>query len=254
LLAALAQHGAAPVKHSQVQQTAAPEQALAAAAEAAPAVAQDTPRSIKPPRPQLRREVTLELVKQAKAIGAEKPPANAITPATLSMAAVQPFVSDTAASAQGAKPLSEIATQNHTVRPHEFAALVDRLVEARESVRPSTGNLTVMHGDFGRVSVQFGQDNGNLTVSLASNDPGFVPAVNAAVAADASNNGDASFQGGRREEGGQSASSRNPAESNTGERGNARDNAERQVREGRIKPQPHFTRQGERKPLGGIFA
>ena len=85
------------------------------------------------------------------------------------------------------------------------------LVEAREAARPANAGLTVMHADFGQVSLHFGQDNGNLTVSLASNDPGFLPAVTAAAAtADASANNDAGAPGNRRDEGGHAA--RSPAE------------------------------------------
>src|SRR5690606_32439371 len=109
----------------------------------------------------------------------------AIQPASLEIAALPadaPVARDAAAPAQPSQP--------QAVRPQDLTALVDRLVEARDNARSNNASLTVMHADFGQVSMHFAHDNGNLTVALANNDPGFARAVNAAVAPDGSMNAD----------------------------------------------------------------
>ncbi len=71
--------------------------------------------------------------------------------------------------------------------PQDFADLIDRLVEAREAARaslaPGTVHAAVAHADFGRVSLQFQQDGGGLIVAMASGDPEFARAVQAATPA-----------------------------------------------------------------------
>lgn len=59
------------------------------------------------------------------------------------------------------------------VRPHEFAALIDRLAAAREGVATHTVSLTVAHQDFGPVRLHFRPDELGLSVSMASADPDF---------------------------------------------------------------------------------
>ena len=66
-------------------------------------------------------------------------------------------------------------------RPHDFAALVDRLVAAREAVQPQAATLTVAHAEFGPVELRFRHEASGLAVSLTSADPDFARA--AAVAA-----------------------------------------------------------------------
>jgi len=156
-----------------------------------------------------------------------------------------PTIRETTVPAQPAQP--------QAVRPQDLTALVDRLVEARENARSGNASLTVMHSDFGQVSMRFAHDNGNLTVSLANNDPGFTRAVNAAVAPDGSMNADTQPQGDRRD-GGQNATHRTTAgePGSTGERGgNAR--GERNDRGPAANPshrEAAEARQGQR----GIFA
>ena len=62
-------------------------------------------------------------------------------------------------------------------RPHDFAALVERLVAAREAVQPQTATLTVAHAEFGPVELRFRHEIGGLAVSLTSADPGFARAA-----------------------------------------------------------------------------
>lgn len=255
LLAALAKQSdsaaeAAPVRIA--QQAVPVEQAITSAAAAIP---QGTVvRAARNTRPQLRGELALDAVKDAKAPAAGEQIARRTTlAASLALnTTFQPVAVDGAVMpVSDAKP-TFAASPAQAVRPHEFSALVDRLVEAREAARPANANLTVNHADFGQVSVRFAQDNGNLSVALTSNDPGFIPAVNAAVAADASGNGDANFQGNRREDGGQPAA-RTAADSNGGERGAGRGSSERAARENDIQPQLRTARE-EQAARGGIFA
>ena len=65
-------------------------------------------------------------------------------------------------------------------RPHDFAALVDRLVAAREAVQPQGATLTVAHAEFGPVELRFRHEPHGLAVSLASADPDFSRAAAAA--------------------------------------------------------------------------
>ena len=65
-------------------------------------------------------------------------------------------------------------------RPLDFAALVDRLVAAREAVQPPGALLTVAHAEFGPVELRFRHDERGLAVSLASADPDFARVAAAA--------------------------------------------------------------------------
>lgn len=80
---------------------------------------------------------------------------------------------------------------------HSFAAVVDRLMAARDAVQadgaaqPVAVNLR--HAEFGTVSVRFEQRADGLSVALASPDPDFARAVQAATPASGGN--DAGFSG-----------------------------------------------------------
>ena len=65
-------------------------------------------------------------------------------------------------------------------RPHDFSALVDRLVAAREAVQPQGATLTVAHAEFGPVELRFRHEERGLAVSLTNADPDFVRAAAAA--------------------------------------------------------------------------
>ncbi len=66
--------------------------------------------------------------------------------------------------------------------PRDFSALVDRLMAAREAADPRGIEVSVQHAEFGEVSLRFEQGDGGLSVSLASPDPEFARAVEAASA------------------------------------------------------------------------
>ena len=72
-------------------------------------------------------------------------------------------------------------------RTPDFAALIDRLVEARAaaqtSLEPHIVNAAIQHADFGEVSLQFRQDAAGLSVVMASADPDLAKALQMAAAA-----------------------------------------------------------------------
>ncbi len=110
-------------------------------------------------------------------------------------------IADAAGADLAGKAGAQSINQSQAVRPHDFASLVDRLVEARDSGRAASGHLSVMHSDFGAVTMRFSHDGANLHVSLANADPEFARSVSAALPADTSGNGDALLQNGQKEGG-----------------------------------------------------
>lgn len=86
--------------------------------------------------------------------------------------------------ANGPAPATAPAASPAMPRPHDLAALIDRLVEARQAAAPAAVEASLAHGVFGRVTLTFAQDAAGLTVSLTSRDPEFAPAVQAAMQAD----------------------------------------------------------------------
>jgi hypothetical protein len=65
---------------------------------------------------------------------------------------------------------------------HDFAALVDRLVEARNASVSQSTHASLNHAEFGQVSLHFEQDGGDLKVGMSSADPDFARAAQAAQA------------------------------------------------------------------------
>lgn len=131
----------------------------------------------------------------AEANAASADPAAAAVPAADPLSL--PFaagVADPSAAAGAAPALAPPQTG------HDFAALVDRLIAARDAAGPDAApdavNVAVRHAEFGQVSLQFRHDEGGLSVALSSADPGFaqavqsaLPAAAAAAAADAADSG-----------------------------------------------------------------
>lgn len=92
----------------------------------------------------------------------------------------------------------------------DMAALVDRLVEARAAARSGLSSQVVQaslnHSDFGRVSLRFNTDKDGLNVSMTSNDPGFAPAAQAALAQTPAISAKAQSQGPGQQDSGQQGS------------------------------------------------
>jgi len=115
-------------------------------------------------------------------------------PSLTSPAGPSPVVSPEATRGPATLPFQQITPlatplpQPVAVTPaaHDMSALVDRLVEARAAARtaasPMTVTTAVRHAEFGSVSLKFDTAGDGLSVTMASNDPGFAPAAQAALA------------------------------------------------------------------------
>lgn len=68
-------------------------------------------------------------------------------------------------------------------QPRQIETLIDSLVQARETGRTARGEVVLRHAEFGTVNLQLESGQGDLRVTLASRDPGFVVAAQAALAA-----------------------------------------------------------------------
>lgn len=66
--------------------------------------------------------------------------------------------------------------------PQDFDTLVSRLADAREQATPHVVRTAFEHAEFGRVAMQVQHDGAGLSVTLASQDPEFAGAVQAAAA------------------------------------------------------------------------
>jgi hypothetical protein len=76
-------------------------------------------------------------------------------------------------------PTTSTASANPT---QDIAALVDRITEARAAASPHSIRASLVHEDFGAVSVNLRTEASHIHVTLGSADPGFAPAVQAAAA------------------------------------------------------------------------
>lgn len=115
-----------------------------------------------------------------------------------------PLSNTPAAAAASARPQA----------PHDFATLVDRLVEARDTAlavqAPRAVTASLAHADFGDVAIRFEHRGDALSVALSSPDPDFARAVQAAAPAaraDTGNDGNASPQRQDQQPGGSSSQS-----------------------------------------------
>lgn len=136
---------------------------------------------------------------------------------------------------------------------HDFTAMIDRLIEARDMAGAQPIAMTLRHEDFGTVSLNFRTVEDGLTVTMASPDPEFVRAVGAAAASGAMSQGDLTRHSGEtapsRQHLGGSMSEDSTGQSRAGSREAERDGS----RQRRDQPQPqrNATRQPSRS---GIFA
>lgn len=160
----------------------------AAAASAAPRLPTAAPQAAQSPVQPLA-----QLPPQPTAQPNAKPVANLRPETVLAVrASSEPALAEAASPAEPAIITAQLL-QNGTApsvaataptpadRPQDFAALVDRLVAAREALQPQSVTLAVRHSDFGAVQLRFQQDASGLSVALASADPDFARAVSAAV-------------------------------------------------------------------------
>ena len=169
-----------------------PEPALQALAHAAPQAAflrAATPPAVPPelpaaPQPAqetlrapgvLRVEIALPGTLEAPAKPLEK-----LLPAVRRLLFAEPAMPASAALLQPHAPIQALAPAPGSAAPHDFAALVDRLVAAREAVQPQGATLTVAHAEFGPIELRFRHEAHGLAVALTSADPDFARAAAAA--------------------------------------------------------------------------
>ena len=66
----------------------------------------------------------------------------------------------------------------------DFVALVERLLDSRNASSPQPVHTALAHTEFGEISFRFAHDERGLSVAMASADPDFAPAVQAAMPAE----------------------------------------------------------------------
>ncbi len=143
----------------------------------------DMPRYAPPPRLAASLRVKLEGVAaptplRDKPIEALLPGTTVATAATShqSLGLAVPSV-----TANPLQPGTVAPTAEAMMRPQDFGQLIDRLVAAREAAVPQAASLSLAHAEFGRIDLSFARDGDGLSVALASPDPDFARAVQAAV-------------------------------------------------------------------------
>jgi hypothetical protein len=152
-----------------------------------------------------------------------------------------PIVADGLTQTATPAPITTAASAPTIEMPrHDFAALVERLVEARHASTTQSTHASVTHSEFGQVSLNFQQDGKDLSVSMSSADPDFALAVQAAMPAERQNfNADSNQRGQSQQSQSQATgSSSHSSHEASGERG------------GDATGQPGGNRQG-RNPRGG---
>lgn len=161
------------------------------------------------------------------------------------------------ATANPAQSVARIAAETGgAIRPHDFTALVDRLIEARDAARPHAATMAVMHAEFGEVSLRFSHTDGALSVAISNQDPEFNRAVSAAMPAERAQ-GDTNAQTngnqGRREDPFQAASHGAANADASGQEGNGRHGRETH-RDAIDQNNPAARSQTSAGTRGGIFA
>lgn len=184
-----------PGRPTQAPIAASPQPAMSQPAVTQPAVSAAGQQTPPPSTPQLtalpeaapaEREAAVQQVRMIEPAAAQP------VAASETVLAAPPVIRDAA-------PAAITATTTAAERPHDFTALVDRLVAAREAMQPQSVTMAVRHAEFGAVQLRFQQDASGLSVAMASADPDFARAVSAAVppvqAASASDTASFSQQG-----------------------------------------------------------
>ena len=139
-----------------------------------------------PQRPNRVPPATIEARTQAPGSSQAVADEAAALPPSASGSAQPSAPSLTAAAIAGALPAASLAPTplNGAAEPRPPIALdavVDHLVEARENGRAARSDLTVRHADFGAVSVRLENVGSEVRATLSNRDPGFVPAIQAAL-------------------------------------------------------------------------
>ena len=141
-----------------------PEQADKPAFSLAPA-AHETEPDPGPARPASARESMAVLAELVAAPARAAEPAPALAP-----------VRDTPAA-----PPSAAAPSSQPAPGSQLEQLVEVLMQAREAGKTARSDLTVRHAEFGTVAIRLEQTEGETRAHISGRDPGFAPAVVAAL-------------------------------------------------------------------------
>lgn len=188
-------------------------------------------------------------------------PAERVIP-EFAAAPVLPVADASAQAAAPAIPGVAPATGAEPAR-QDFAALVERLVEARNAGAAQSTQASVQHAEFGQVSLKFQQDGGDLSVSMSSADPDFAIAAQAAMPADRQAfNANADAQPRQSQSQSQAGTSSNSQQQASAQRDAAgTDQQGRGNRGGRgshpndpANPSPRWGERDQSQRRGGIFA
>lgn len=161
---------------------------------------------------------------------------------------IDPALTQPAANQGRPAPLDSSATPA-PLRPHDFAALIDRITAARDAVSAQAVTITLEHQEFGPVRLNFRSEEAGLAVSMTSPDPDFARAAAATPApvvpvtqAEPSNLGQSRGDG-------QSAQSHSQSQSQAGSSGQQRRDQAQQA----AQPAPRSPA-SRAAPDRGIFA
>ena len=128
-------------------------------------------------------------------------------------------VANVAAPVQrGADPVPSAPTvQSNAAQPQTVADIIESIAHAREAALPHRAELAVRHSEFGKISIRMetGATGAGLSFTLSSQDAGFAPAAQSALAersalertAAASSSSPSSDLGARQSEGGRPGNS-----------------------------------------------
>lgn len=196
-------------------------------------------------------ELSLQQIEKAPALPI-KTDAGSLAPPALAADLGQAMAEVPQNAGQGASAAAAPVSQRS-----DFTALVDRLIQAREVADPVSVHAAIAHAEFGQVSLRFEQGDQGLSVTMASSDPGFAPAVQAAITGPEAA-GSASDGAGRdsapRQDGNASAGGRSEfSQARGGQSDQRREGApaeHRAPRAGRSRAD----HEQDQSPRGGIFA
>jgi Meckel syndrome type 1 protein len=158
-------------------------QAPAQQAAAQPVLAQLLQANTRPAPRKGGEEATIATTSAVDAADLPKEASRPATPAPILPVPSPVAIAAATPDALAAQPTAASApAPAATAERHDFAAVIDKLAEARELARPGRADMHLAHREFGQVSVQFELAGQALKVAMASADPGFAPAVQAALA------------------------------------------------------------------------
>ncbi len=118
-----------------------------------------------------------------------QPPQAGTSSATSPSAAAQsassqaPQVASTPATPTSSPVLQNMTDVRSDIRPGQtVASTIEQMADLREAGRAARPELTMRHHEFGAINMRIETAGTDLRATLASRDPGFVPAVQAALA------------------------------------------------------------------------